>query len=79
MDYEIGCIPCVLYDASGSATDWAAGAAEIPYAIAMELRDTGSYGFLLPPSQIIPTGEEIMAFHVSIAEQMIQEFVPQTS
>mgnify|MGYP001236142635 CR=1 FL=1 len=23
----------------------------------MELRDTGNFGFLLPPTQIIPTGE----------------------
>ena len=42
----------------------------------MELRDTGRHGFLLPAEEIIPTGEEIMAFHVSIAQQMIEEFVP---
>ena len=34
----------------------------------------GEYGFLLPPEQIIPTGEEIWAFHVSAANQVIQEF-----
>lgn len=76
MDYEVGCIPCILYVASGGSLDWAQGVAGIPYSFVMELRDTGEYGFLLPPDQIIPTGEEIMAFHVSIAQQMIQEFVP---
>ena len=40
----------------------------------MELRDTGRHGFILPPEEIIPTGEEVMQFHVSIAEQMIEEF-----
>ena len=42
----------------------------------MELRDTGKHGFILPPDQIIPVGEEAMAFHVSIAQQMIKEFNP---
>lgn len=42
----------------------------------MELRDTGTYGFLLPTDQIIPTGEEVMAFHVSIAQQILEEFGP---
>ena len=26
----------------------------------MELRDTGMYGFILPPDQIIPTGQEVV-------------------
>ena len=39
--------------------DWALGELGIPYSLAMELRDTGSYGFILPPSQIIPTGKQI--------------------
>ena len=72
--YTVGCIPCLLYTASGGSIDWAYGTAGIPYSFGLELRDDGTYGFLLPPSQIIPTGEEIMAFHVSIAHQMIKEF-----
>ena len=40
----------------------------------MELRDTGRHGFILPPDQIIPTGEEIMAFHLVVAKQVIEEF-----
>ena len=43
----------------------------------MELRDPRSQGFLLPPEQIIPTGEETWAFHMAIARQIILEFVPQ--
>jgi len=74
--YEVGCIPCLLYPASGGTIDWVYGDAGIPYAFAMELRDTGTYGFLLPPDQIIPTGEEVMAFHVSIAQQILEEFGP---
>ena len=73
-DYEVGCIPCMLYIASGGSLDWALGVAEIPYSIGMELRDTGTYGFLLPPDQIIPTGEETWAFHKSVGRQIIEEF-----
>ena len=73
-NYDVGCIPCLLYPASGGTIDWAYGEARIPYAFAMELRDTGRHGFILPPEEIIPTGEEVMQFHVSIAEQMIEEF-----
>ena len=50
------------------------GDAGLPYAFAMELRDTGEHGFILPPEQIIPNGEEVMAFHVSIAQQILEEF-----
>ena len=32
--------------------------AHVKYSLPVELRDKGSYGFLLPPEQIIPTGEE---------------------
>jgi murein tripeptide amidase MpaA len=72
--YEVGCIPCLLYVASGGTIDWVYGDAGIPYAFAMELRDTGVHGFILPPEQIIPNGEEVMAFHVSIAQQILEEF-----
>jgi len=74
--YEVGCIPCMLYVASGGSLDWTLGEAGIPYSYGMELRDTGSYGFLLPPEQIIPTGEEVWAFHEAVARELIAEFVP---
>ena len=38
---KTGCIPCMLYIASGSSADWALGEAGIQFSISMELRDTG--------------------------------------
>jgi len=32
--------------------------AKVPYVYCFELRDLGEYGFILPPSQIKPTGKE---------------------
>jgi len=49
-----------LYVTTGSASDWYYSAG-IWAAYTIELRDTGTYGFLLPPAQIKPTGEEIWA------------------
>ena len=72
--FDVGCIPCLLYIASGGSMDWALGEAGIPYSYGMELRDTGSYGFILPPGQIIPTGEETWAFHETAARIIIEEF-----
>ena len=73
---QVGCIPCMLYVASGGSLDWTLGELGIPYSYGMELRDTGAYGFLLPPEQIIPTGEEVWAFHLTVARELIKEFVP---
>jgi hypothetical protein len=64
----------MLYIASGGSMDWALGTAGIPYSYAMELRDTGASGFLLPPNQIIPTAEETWAFHETAAKMIIEEF-----
>jgi hypothetical protein len=46
--------------ASGSSVDWTYGAEKIKYSYAVELRDTGEYGFLLPADQIIPSGKETL-------------------
>lgn len=46
---------------SGTSRDWAKGDPEIEYVYTLELRDEGDYGFLLPPEQILPTGEETWA------------------
>jgi len=71
--YMVGCIPCMLYPASGGSIDWVHGVAGIKAAFGMELRDTGRYGFLLPPSQIIPTAEEAWAFHKTVMREIINQ------
>lgn len=56
--YTAGPIATTIYVASGGMTDWVfgvRGALSFTY----ELRDTGQFGFLLPPDQILPTCEEV--------------------
>merc|ERR1711971_186713 len=68
-NYETGCIPCMLYIAGGSSTDWAHGNG-INFTTSMELRDTGLHGFLLPADQIIETSEETWAFHITVIREL---------
>eukprot|EP00010_Vexillifera_abyssalis_P006104 CAMPEP_0201552236 /NCGR_PEP_ID=MMETSP0173_2-20130828/14571_1 /ASSEMBLY_ACC=CAM_ASM_000268 /TAXON_ID=218659 /ORGANISM="Vexillifera sp., Strain DIVA3 564/2" /LENGTH=361 /DNA_ID=CAMNT_0047962679 /DNA_START=128 /DNA_END=1210 /DNA_ORIENTATION=+ len=57
--YETGPAASVIYVASGSSMDFTYGQDGITYSYAVELRDKGRYGFLLPPEEIIPQGQEI--------------------
>jgi carboxypeptidase B len=60
VTYQFGPGAQTIYPASGDIGDFLY-AAGVRYSTCVELRDTGRYGFLLPPDQIIPTGEEIWA------------------
>jgi murein tripeptide amidase MpaA len=68
--YQEGSIYTIIYPASGSSADWAYDTANVTYPYGVELRDTGQYGFLLPASQIIPTGQEIWA-----AAQVMAQYI----
>ncbi|XP_025269058.1 carboxypeptidase B [Camponotus floridanus] len=59
--YQLGPVTDLMYPISGSSDDWAKGVAGIKYAYTVELRDRGTYGFLLPATQIVPTAREIWA------------------
>lgn len=59
--YEPGPVNTTIYQANGVSIDWAYapppdGAGRFPFTI--ELRDSGEFGFVLPPEQILPTCEE---------------------
>ncbi|XP_027060036.1 carboxypeptidase A2-like [Pocillopora damicornis] len=59
--YRVGPSSIIIYANSGSTKDWAYGVLGVRYSFALELRDKGQYGFLLPANQIIPTGLETFA------------------
>ena len=62
---------CWLTDAAtGGSYDWAKGVAGIKYSYTIELRDRGNYGFMLPLSQVVPTGEETWAALRAAVEEM---------
>ncbi|RWS12119.1 carboxypeptidase B-like protein [Dinothrombium tinctorium] len=47
------------YLVSGASLDWIESQNLADFSFAIELRDTGEYGFLLPANQIRPTSEEV--------------------
>jgi len=58
VPYTIGSLCSQLYAAPGNAIDWMYQRRGIKYSYAVHLRDTGTYGFSLPPEWIRPVGEE---------------------
>jgi len=56
--YQYGTISNIIYPASGSSVDYTYGALGIVQSYGVELRDLGQYGFMLPESQIVPSGQE---------------------
>ncbi len=49
-----------LYPVSGGSHDWVLGTTGV-LAYGLELRDRGSYGFVIPPAEIIPGAQEAQA------------------
>ncbi|XP_068165228.1 carboxypeptidase O-like [Antennarius striatus] len=76
MHYKVGTSPDILYPNSGSSRDWA-HMKGIPFTYTFELRDNGTFGFLLPEDQIQPACEEAYsgALHI-ITYAHDKTFVP---
>ncbi|KAM9286944.1 carboxypeptidase O [Morus bassanus] len=73
--YEVGSTSLILYSNSGSSRDWA-HMIGIPFSYTFELRDKGTYGFVLPPDQIQPTCEETMLAVTTIIDYVDQKYFP---
>ncbi|KAF9186279.1 Carboxypeptidase A4 [Haplosporangium sp. Z 767] len=59
--FAVGSVCNIIYQASGGSLDWTYGVAGVKYSFAVELRDQGRHGFLLPEEEIIPSSEETFA------------------
>ena len=55
----------------GSALDWFYHEANVKYTFQIKLRDRGSYGFLLPAKNIVPTGKEAFAALTYLGHYML--------
>nr|XP_054775121.1 carboxypeptidase B-like [Lytechinus pictus] len=73
-DYLYGPSALTLYAASGCSVDWGYAKLGAKYSYVVELRDMGSYGFLLPSDQIIPTGEETLEGVLALCKHMVEEY-----
>ncbi|OAA72837.1 carboxypeptidase A1 precursor [Akanthomyces lecanii RCEF 1005] len=68
--FDYGPICTTIYPATGSSVDYVADVVKGDYTFTSELRDTGRYGFVLPPDQIRPSGEEAFAGLASLLTNM---------
>lgn len=66
--YDAGQASTALYLASGVAPDWFYDVRRVP-TYTIELRDTGQFGFELPPAQIRPTQDEAWAGFNALANR----------
>ncbi|XP_051463943.1 carboxypeptidase B2 isoform X2 [Apus apus] len=69
--YRLGAGAQTIYLAPGGSDDWAYDLG-IKYSFTIELRDTGTYGFLLPPREIKPTCLEALSAVKEIAQHVLQ-------
>jgi len=56
--------------ASGASVDYMKGTHDTDVAYTFEMRDTGRYGFVLPPDQIIPSSLEFIDGLRAIGERL---------
>ncbi|EAS36042.3 secreted carboxypeptidase McpA [Coccidioides immitis RS] len=59
--FRVGPTCNTIYQVNGDSVDWAVEVGGFELGFAAELRDTGRHGFVLPASQIKPSGEETWA------------------
>ncbi|XP_010859357.1 PREDICTED: carboxypeptidase O [Bison bison bison] len=72
-NYRVGSSADILYATSGSSRDWARDIG-IRFSYTFELRDNGTYGFVLPETQIQATCEETMEAVLSVLDDVYEKY-----
>ena len=72
--YLVGDAARTIYVSTGDSMDWVKQNLSIPYTFVIELRGDMNSGIFTAPSEIIPNGEEVWAFHKEVARRIIKEF-----
>jgi len=67
VNYIAGPVGSTLYLASGGSVDWVYGS-RTALAWTVEVRDTGTYGFIMPPAEILPCARECFAAMLAMAQ-----------
>jgi hypothetical protein len=75
LTFVVGTPPDILYVASGGSFDWAKESNGMQYAYSPELRpaNSASNGFIIAPSNIIPSGRETFAAVVATAREAVHK------
>jgi len=75
--YTTGDCQAIMYACSGTAHDWAFNVAKIPKSYCVEVRPgdhEDAIGFVLPPQQILPTSQELLAGVLSLTSQAVPKY-----
>ncbi|KAJ3206365.1 carbamoyl-phosphate synthase (glutamine-hydrolyzing) cpa2 [Dinochytrium kinnereticum] len=79
ISFRNGDICNTIYRASGGSVDYTYNNQGVTYSYAVELRDTGSSGFQLPASQIVPSGTEVASAVLALWTYVSEQLTPPTT
>ncbi|KAK5069328.1 putative metallocarboxypeptidase ecm14 [Lithohypha guttulata] len=68
---DTGMVRTRIVESGGSALDFFYHDLQVKYAFQVKLRDTGSYGFLLPKENILPTGVETFSALLGLGKWLL--------
>lgn len=69
-EFQYGPVSTTIYPSTGSTIDYLYHTEKIPCPFAVELRDTGRYGFLLPEDQIMEVVDEMYPAYMLMAHAL---------